>query len=580
MTQAPGTTAPGPAGPRPDKGPRLPLAVALDPDPHSLAALVTDLNGALAGRARIRGVRAGREAEDLLDEARLQGSDVALLVVADAVDEGRGATVLRRLGQIYPAARRLLLTPPGAAALAAVADGAAHDVVGRPWAPAETALEPAVRDLFDEWSAGAPATEAAITVVGDGGPASHRLRNIFTRNPVPHRYLPADSDPGRELLTQHGPAGPLPLVLVDGEPLWAPQEVTLWEQLGETTTPARDAYDVVIAGAGPAGLAAAVNAASEGLTTLLVEREAPGGQAGSSSRIENYVGFPTGVSGREIARRAYLQALRLGAESIGPRQVEAVTRRPDGRLQVTITGCPPVTARSLVAATGADWTRLRAPGVEQYTSAGVFYGAALAEAAAMHGAWAVVVGGANSAGQAAVFLSDIATTVTLVVRGDSLQDRMSQYLIDQLAERGNVQVVLHAQITGVRGGETVQQVELTDRSGQATILPADAVFVFIGARPASDWLAGVVARDDRGFLLTGQDAATAPSGQPQWTQLRPPLPHETTMHGVFAVGDVRAGAIKRVASAVGEGSTVVPDLHTHLAEPVRTRTPPAELPAP
>ncbi|HEX7292079.1 MAG TPA: FAD-dependent oxidoreductase, partial [Conexibacter sp.] len=435
----------------------------------------------------------------------------------------------------------------------------------KPWDPPEEQLFPVVEDLLTTWEAGAAVEAGGVRLVGHRfSRDSHELRDFLARNRVPARWLDVERDgEARELLAVAGVAETgLPVALLeDGSVLERPSILELAERLGVTAQPTADHYDLVIVGGGPAGLAAAVYGASEGLRTVMVEREAPGGQAGMSSRIENYLGFPTGLSGSDLARRATDQARRLGAELLTVQDAAALRVEGAGRI-VELTGGGALSANTVLIASGVSYRKLDAPGFADLTGAGVYYGAALTEARACKDQHVVVIGGANSAGQAAVYFSGWAGRVTMLVRGAGLEASMSQYLIEQLAALPNVEVRTRAQAVAAHGeDERLRALTIRDADGAEAVEEVDACFVFIGAAPRTDWLADVLARDERGFVLAGADAQSA-----GWPLRRDPYVLESSVPGVFVAGDVRARSIKRVASAVGEGSMAVSLIHEYLAE--------------
>jgi thioredoxin reductase (NADPH) len=396
--------------------------------------------------------------------------------------------------------------------------------------------------------------------------ASHQLKDFLGRNQVPYQWLDVEvSQEAQAIAAASGHDTTLPLVLLpDGGVMQAPSIAEVAARIGMTEKAELPYYDLVVVGAGPAGLAAAVYGASEGLHTLLVEAEAPGGQAGMSSRIENYLGFPAGLSGGDLARRGLTQAKRLGAEILTPQQVTAL-RVDDGYKILTLASGDEVNARALLLSTGVSYRRLDAPGVEQCTGAGIYYGAALSEAASVAGEDIYIVGGANSAGQAAVFFSAHARTVTILVRGASLEDAMSQYLVEQIHATANITVAVRSEVAGVGGTDRLQSITIRDiKTGEEQTVPATAMFVFIGAIPHTEWLDGMVARDEHGFILTGPDLAGHDLAG--WPANRHPHLLEGSVPGVFAAGDVRHGSVKRVASAVGEGSVAVMSIHRYLSE--------------
>jgi thioredoxin reductase (NADPH) len=426
-----------------------------------------------------------------------------------------------------------------------------------------------IDDLLDDWQAEYLPEAKGLRLVGDQwSPQSHAIKDFLASNLIPYRWLDITRNPdARALLDAAGvDAGELPaLFFEDGSVLRSPEPRQVAERLGRSLSAAFDVYDLAIVGAGPAGLAAAVYGASEGLRTLLLDRRAPGGQAGSSSRIENYLGFPAGVSGSDLTRRALLQAQRLGAEFLAPLEVAGVSIDA-GYKHLTLADGREIVTRSLLAATGMFYRELPAPGVAEHTGAGVYYGAATTEAPVFSGRRVFVVGGGNSAGQGAMHLARYAKEVHIVVRRDSLRDTMSQYLIDQIEKTPNIRVRFRKQIERVEGDGHVERIALTSLDdGLCQVEQADALLVFIGSRPMSDWLPPSVMRDAKGFVLTGRDLIAAEGYARIWKERREPLPLETSVPGVFAAGDLRAGAKNRVASAVGEGSMVVRLAHEYLA---------------
>jgi thioredoxin reductase (NADPH) len=435
-----------------------------------------------------------------------------------------------------------------------------------PWGSPELRLYPAVGELLSQW---AKATVSAgsqpqwVRVIGPRWSArSHELRDLLGRNNIPHGFYDADGEDGRRLIAQAGlaPGGPPVVVLLDGRVLVDPPNEGLAQALGAQTRPAPGRYDVAVVSAGPAGLAAATYAASEGLRTLLLEREAIGGQAGTTSLIRNYLGFPRGISGAELAARATEQAVIFGAELVYTQPATGLQASGADRVLTLADGSQAV-SRTVVIATGVSYRRLPVPGLDALLGAGVFYGAAVTEAQAMQGQSVFVVGGANSTGQAAVHLARHAEQVTLLHRGDSLASGMSAYLVQELERAGNVTVRLRTEVTEVQGAGRLEALTLRDNTtGAVETLPAAALFILIGAEPHTDWLS-TVQRDERGFLLTGRDLLREGRPPQAWLLDRPPLLLETSLPGVFAAGDVRHGSVKRVASAVGEGATAVQLVH-------------------
>jgi thioredoxin reductase (NADPH) len=548
-----------------DRG-RRPAIVAVDDEPAVLAAVARDLRREFGEGYRILRAGSGAEALDLLREVRRRGDQVALLVADQRMPAMSGTEYLVEARKLVPDAKRVLLTAYAdtEAAIAAINEVALDYYLLKPWDPPEEQLFPIVEDLLTTWEAGAALEAGGVRVIGHRfSKDSHDLRDFLARNRVPARWLDVERDgEARELLTVIGAdAERLPVALLeDGTVLERPTVLELAERLGVVGRPASDHYDLVIVGGGPAGLAAAVYGASEGLKTVLVEREAPGGQAGQSSLIENYLGFPRGLSGSDLARRATDQARRLGAELLTIFDAVALRAEGAGRF-IELSNGGELSATCVLVASGVSYRQMDAPGFADYTGAGVYYGAAMTEARSCADQHVVVIGGANSAGQAAVYFSGYAAKVTMLVRAGSLAKSMSHYLIEQLAELPNVEVRSGAQAVAAEGDDgRLRRLWVRDAAGEEA-MDADACFVFIGAAPRTDWLDGVVARDERGFILAGPDAQAA-----GWALKRDPYLLETTVPGVFVAGDVRARSIKRVASAVGEGSMAVSLIHQYLVD--------------
>jgi thioredoxin reductase (NADPH) len=546
---------------------RRPAIVAVDDEPAVLAAVARDLRRGFGERFRIVRAGSGDEALGVLRELVARGDQVALLVADQRMPGMSGTEYLVEARKLVPGAKRVLLTAYAdtEAAIQAINEVALDYYLLKPWDPPEEQLFPVVEDLLTTWEAGAAVESGGVRLVGHRfSRDSHELRDFLARNRVPARWLDVERDgEARELLAVAGVEDTgLPVALLeDGSVLERPTVLELAERLGVTAQPSAEHYDLVIVGGGPAGLAAAVYGASEGLRTVMVEREAPGGQAGMSSRIENYLGFPTGLSGSDLARRATDQARRLGAELLTVQDARSLRVEGAGRL-VELTGGGTLSANTVLIASGVAYRKLDAPGFAELTGAGVYYGAALTEARACEDQHVVVIGGANSAGQAAVYFSGWAGKVTMLVRGAGLEASMSQYLIEQIAKLENVEVRTRSQAVAAQGVDgRLRALTIRDGDGGESVEEVDACFVFIGAAPRTDWLADVVARDERGFILAGADAHAA-----GWPLRRDPYLLESSVPGVFVAGDVRARSIKRVASAVGEGSMAVSLIHEYLAE--------------
>jgi thioredoxin reductase (NADPH) len=543
---------------------RRPAIVAVDDEPQVLAAVARDLRRGFGERYRILRATSGAEALELLTELRTRGDQVALLIADQRMPGMAGTDYLVAARQIVPDAKRVLLTAYAdtEAAIAAINAVALDYYLLKPWDPPEEQLFPVVEDLLTTWEAGAALNSGGVRVIGHRfSKDSHDLRDFLARNGVPSRWLDVERDAeARELLSVAGvDLDGLPVALLeDGSVLERPTVLELAERLGVAAQPLSEHYDLVIVGGGPAGLAAAVYGASEGLRTVLVEREAPGGQAGQSSRIENYLGFPMGLSGSDLARRATDQARRLGAELLTVNDAVGLRVEGAGR-SVALSGGGVLSATCVIVASGVSYRQMTAPGFAELAGTGVYYGAAMFEARSCTEQHVVVIGGANSAGQAAVYFSGYAARVTMLVRGDSLAKSMSHYLIEQIAAIDKIEVLTETQAVAAHASDGhLGALELEGPGGRERI-DADACFVFIGAQPRTDWLEGVVARDERGFILAGAQAQG--NG---WPLARDPYPLETSVPGVFVAGDVRSRSIKRVASAVGEGSMAVSLIHEYL----------------
>ncbi|MGW1029817.1 FAD-dependent oxidoreductase [Streptomyces sp. NPDC002577] len=547
------------------------IILTVDDDPGVSRSVARDLRRRYGESYRIVRAESGQSALDALRELKLRGDLVAVILADYRMPQMNGIEFLEQALDVYPGARRVLLT--------AYADtNAAIDAINvvdldhyllKPWDPPEEKLYPVLDELLEAWRHAEHRTVPVTKVVGHRWSArSSELREFLARNQVPYRWYSSDEPEGRRLLSAAGVDGlQLPLVITpDGTPLTAPDEQELAAHVGLATTPAADFYDLVIIGGGPAGLGAAVYGASEGLRTVLVERSATGGQAGQSSRIENYLGFPDGVSGAQLTDRARRQASKFGAEILTAREVTGLEICGAARV-VRFSDGSTVAAHSVILATGVSYRQLEAPGVADLTGCGVFYGSALTEAPACQGHDVYIVGGANSAGQAAMYLSRGAKSVTILVRGSSLSASMSHYLIQQVMDAPTISVRTTTVVEAAHGSDHLEQLTLRDTTtGHTELVDAQWLFVFIGAAPLTDWLTGTVLRDSRGFILTGPDLT--PDGHPpaDWELDRPPYHLETNVPGVFVAGDARAESAKRVASAVGEGAMAVMLVHRYLEQ--------------
>jgi thioredoxin reductase (NADPH) len=548
------------------------VILVVDDEPAVLRAIERELRGHLGTDYGIVAADSGPAALDVIRRLALRDTPVALLLVDQRMPGMTGIELLAAAIELVPDARRVLLTAYADTdvAIRAINEIRLDQYLQKPWDPPEERLFPVLDDLLADWRATFRPPFEGIRLVGHRWSArAHEIKDFLSRNLVPYRWVDVETDPEAARLAEAARVDlgrdPL-LVFPDGTHLLDPANAAIAEKVGLRTRPGLKSYDLVIVGGGPAGLAAAVYGASEGLRTLLVEREAPGGQAGTTSRIENYLGFPAGLSGADLTRRAVAQASRLGAEILAARGATALRVEDRYRL-VALDDGSEVACEALLVATGVQYRRLEVPGIEPLVGVGVFYGAAITEALACRGQRVAVVGGGNSAGQAAVYLSQFAASVTLLVRGGKIEAGMSAYLVDQLHARPNVEIRLNAGVAAVRGSEALEAITIEDAAaGTAAEVATDALFLFIGALPRTEWLAGVVERDAAGFLLTGSALTRASDGRvPGWALTREPFLLETNVPGIFAAGDVRSRSVKRIASGVGEGSMAVQFVHQHLA---------------
>jgi thioredoxin reductase (NADPH) len=505
----------------------------------------------------------------------VRNDSVALLLADQRMPRMDGVHFLQEATRIYPDAKRALLTAYADtnAAISAINDAGINYFFMKPWDPPAERLYPQLDDLLDDWQAAYKPAFEGIRVLGTRwSPKSYELRDFLARNHVPYQWidieLSAHDPETKRLMEVLGPeVSNLPVVLFpDGTKLLESLPAQVAQKVGLRTRAQTTFYDLAIVGGGPAGLAAAVYGASEGLHTVIIEREAPGGQAGMSSRIENYLGFPTGLSGGDLARRAVVQARRFGVEILAPQEVVAV--RTEGPYRILkLADDTELSCHALMIATGVQWRRLEAPGVDRLQGAGVYYGGGTTEALSCKGEVIYVIGGANSAGQAAMNFAKYAERVVILVRGSSLASTMSQYLIDQIQKTPNIQIWTHASVAEVHGDTHLEEISvLCSDTDKVEKVPASAMFIFIGALPRTDWLGGLVERDERGFVCTGPDLIRDGQRPKGWTLDRDPFLLETNVAGIFAVGDVRHGSIKRVASGVGEGSVAVQFIHQYLSK--------------
>ncbi|MGW8266353.1 MAG: FAD-dependent oxidoreductase [Longimicrobiales bacterium] len=551
-----------------------PAIVAVDDHPSVLSAVVRDLRRNYGRDFRVLGAESGPEGLELLEDLSRRSQPLALLVVDQRMPEMSGVDFLKEALHLFPGAKRVLLTAYAdtEAAIQAINEVRLDHYLMKPWDPPEERLYPVLDDLLEDWRADFEPPFEGVRIVGlPWSPEDHRIKDFLTRNQVPFRWLDAGATPeGSELAESSGmEQGDLPLVFFpDGSWASRPDNAELGSRIGLKVEPKTSSYDLVVVGAGPAGLAAGVYAASEGLSTLLIEGDAPGGRAGMSSRIENYLGFPVGLSGGDLARRAVAQARRFGAEILSPMHVVGIRAEGDYRV-VELADGSEIVSQAVLIASGISYGSLDVPGTDRLAGAGVYYGAALSEAVAVRGQDVYIVGGGNSAGQAAAHLSQYARSVTILVRRRTLNPTMSQYLIGQLERTPNVEIRTGVTVLEAMGEERLETLRVHDAaSGDEEILSAFALFVFIGATARTEWLEGVVERDGQGYILTGPDVMREGKRPPGWDQRRDPFLLESSTPGIFVAGDVRHRSVKRIASAVGEGSMAVQFVHGHLASRV------------
>ena len=548
-----------------------PVILVVDDDAQVLAAVRRDLRMRYRESWTIMSATSGEEALATIRELKARGDSLAMVISDQRMPGMLGTDVLAQSREVYPVARRVLLTAYSDIEAAIKAINLAHldHYLSKPWDPPEEKLFPVLDDLLGDWQAQNQPEEKGLRLVGhQWSPRSHEIKDFLAANLIPYRWFDVERNPDTQGLLDAAGVGAdgLPaLIFADGSVLRNPERRQVAERLGTSLSAVHNLYDLVIVGAGPSGLAAAVYGASEGLRTLLLDRYAAGGQAGSSSKIENYLGFPSGVSGSDLTRRAVAQARRLGAEFLVPVEVTGVSIDA-GYKHVILGDGREIVTRTLLAATGMEYREHPAQGIHALTGAGVYYGTATTEAPAFRDRRVLVVGGGNSAGQGAMYLARYAKEVQIVVHRDSLRDTMSHYLIEQIEKTPNIRLRVQTELESVEGNGHVERVRCTRIDGTSETEEMDAVFVFIGTRPRSDWLPASVMRDAKCFVLTGRDLSTDSAAYARmWKERREPMALETSVPGVFAAGDIRAGAMNRVASAVGEGSMVVRFVHDYLA---------------
>jgi thioredoxin reductase (NADPH) len=546
-----------------------PVILAVDDEADVLHALERDLRRKYGERYQVMGADSEQSAIEIVRQLKLRADVVALFLVDQRMPGMTGVQFLAQVIKDFPQAKRVLLAAYAdtEAAISAINEVQIDHYLMKPWEPPEERLYPVLDDLLEDWFADYRPRFEGIRVIGQKwSPQAHRVKYFLARHQIPYQWLDFETEAEARALVEHaGQAGQLPLVLFpDGSHFFNPTLRQIGEKLGLKTRPQMPHYDLVIIGAGPAGLAAAVYGASEGLKTVTIERVAPGGQAGCSSRIENYLGFPAGLSGGDLARRAVAQARRFGAEILTPQHVTKI--RLNGQYCViTLSDDSEINCQSLIIATGVSYRQLEIPGLNHLTGAGVYYGSAMSEEMYCRDQDVCIVGAGNSAGQAAMYLSRFARCVRLLVRGDSLAKSMSQYLIDEIARTPNIVVQLQTRVIEAHGDHHLESLTIVnDQTGQTATMPTVALFIFIGAMPLTTCVADLIECDDRGYILSGADLTLNGRRPRNWPLERKPYLLETNVPGIFVAGDVRHGSIKRVASAVGEGSIAIELIHQYL----------------
>jgi thioredoxin reductase (NADPH) len=551
---------------------KQPIILAVDDDAQVLRALTRDLRSNYRKEYRIMSTDSAQEALTALKDLKQKNETVAMFVSDQRMPEMLGVDYLTEAKKIFPKAKRVLLTAYSDtdAAIKAINDVQLDYYLMKPWDPPEEKMYPVLNDLLEDWHLNHIPEFDGIRVAGyQFSPKSHEIKDFLSGNLYPYQWYDIEvSDRGKELLTVNNlEAKDAPFVFFeDGSYLIQPDIRQISEKLGLSLQSTHELYDVVIIGAGPAGLSAAVYGGSEGLKTLLVEKRAPGGQAGTSSRIENYLGFPSGLSGAELSRRAITQATRFGVDFLSPEEVVNIEVKDNYKI-ITLGSGSVINTKSIVITTGVNYRKLETKGVADFTGAGVYYGAATTEANACRDREVYVVGGGNSAGQGAMYLSQFARNVYILIRKPDLSETMSSYLIDQINATSNIHITPCSEIVEARGNGHLQELLIEDLNTKSTrTVPADALFIFIGAKPYTDWIENNLLKDERGFIETGRNLVNYANYKKIWRKQREPYTLETCVPGIFAAGDVRASAMNRVASAVGEGAMAISFVHKYLAE--------------
>ena len=550
---------------------KLPFIILIDDDTQVLRAIQRDVRNKFREEYKVLSTESAAEALEAIKELKSKNETVALFISDQRMPEMEGTAFMEKAKDIFPEAKKVLLTAYSdiEAAIKAINTLKLDYYLLKPWNPPEEKLYPVITDLLDDWQNSFIPEFAGIKIIGyQWSPISHRIKDFLTGNLIPYKWFDIElNKEAAELISTHKiETNELPAVLFeDGTLLKSPEEVEIAEKIGLKSAASEELYDVVIVGAGPAGLAAAVYGGTEGLRTLLIERKAPGGQAGTSTRIENYLGFPSGLSGADLTRRALTQALRFGVELLSPCKVINISTKDNYKI-LSLSNGSEIKAHTVIISTGVDYNTLDAKGINELTGSGVYYGAATAEAHSCKGKNVAIVGGGNSAGQAAMYLSGFAENVFIVIRRNSLDSTMSRYLIDQISKTNNIFLITNSVIIEAGGKNKLECIILKNtETGEQKTIEAVALFIFIGARPVTDWIKSNIFMDSKGFIETGRDLLKFENFKKVWKLERDPYPLETCIPGVFSAGDVRAGAMNRVASAVGEGAMAIKLVHEYIA---------------
>jgi thioredoxin reductase (NADPH) len=551
---------------------KLPFIIIIDDDPQVLRAIQRDMRNKFREEYKIAAIDSALEALETIKELKLKNETVALFISDQRMPEMEGTIFMEKAKEIFPEAKKILLTAYSdiEAAIKAINTLKLDYYLLKPWSPPEEKLYPVVTDLLNDWQNNFIPEFTGIKIIGyQWSPASHKLKDFLTGNLIPYKWIDVELNREADELTELHKIEPteLPAVIFeDNTILKVPAETELARKIGLKTTALEEFYDVVIIGAGPAGLAAAVYGGTEGLKTIMIEKKAPGGQAGTSSKIENYLGFPSGLSGSDLTRRALTQASRFGVELISPCHVIDIDTKDNYKI-LSLSNGPEIKSHTIILSTGVDYRTLEIKGINELTGAGVYYGSATAEANSCRDKNVFVIGGGNSAGQAAMYLSGFAKNVNIVIRKKSLDETMSRYLINQINKTENITLVTYSHIVEVAGKNKLESVMIENiETGDQKIEEAGAVFIFIGAKPETDWIKLNIFKDARGFIETGRDQFKNENFKKLWKLQRDPYLLETCIPGIFSAGDVRAGAMNRVASAVGEGVMAIKLVHEYMAD--------------